>query len=162
VRYPHNCRSEACQPTKRRTSRRNGRRRGQGRRDGERDGETFNFSSKNFSCSLRRPEYIARLATRRGEIKIHAAARLFSAACLRGIRRASCRREARAMKDAAVHRRASTSEKQGRTPRGSVGNLPKFANQIRFLARARALSCQLPFLNRPCFRSCTRDDYLAT
>jgi len=142
----------------RRTSRRSGRRRGQGRRDGE----TFNFSSKNFSCSLRRPEYIARLATRRGEIKIHAATRLFSAACLRGIRGASCRREARAMKDAAVHRRASTSGKQGRTPRGSVGNLPKFANQICSLARARALSCQLPFLNRPRFRSCTRDDNLTT
>lgn len=106
-------------------------------------GETFNFSSKNFSCSLRRPEYIARPATRRGEIKIHATARLFSAACLRGIRRASCR-----AKRNEGRRRTSPREYQRETRRdtlrGSVGNLPKFANQIhsllaRALARARTL-----------------------
>lgn len=59
-------RSGACQPTDNIASSRREETRGQGRRDGEHAGETFNFSSKNFSCSLRRPECIARLATRRG------------------------------------------------------------------------------------------------
>lgn len=55
--------------------------RGQGQHYGKRQSETFNFSSKNFSCSLRRPRvHCERPAMRRSEIKIHAA-RLFSAVC---------------------------------------------------------------------------------
>lgn len=120
-------------------------------------GETFNFSSKNFSCSLRRPEYIARPATRRGEIKIHATVRLFSAACLRGIHGGVLQDEARAMKDAAVHRRASTKRETRRDSARKCGEFTQICKSNSFPASARALSCQLPFLNRLCFCSCTCD-----
>lgn len=93
MRYPRTCvRSRACQPTKGNVAASGGAVRGDAMGNA---GETFNFSSKNFSCSLRRPECIAQSATRRGEIKIHAATRLFSAVCLAGSVGRSAGRSAR-------------------------------------------------------------------